>query len=41
MDANVIERVNYMTGEFAKTATAVNASLSYLNKEVTPKSVEG
>jgi hypothetical protein len=30
------ERVKYMTGELVKTATAVNASLSYLKKEVAP-----
>ena len=37
MDVKMIERVKYMTGEFVKTATAVNASLSYLKKEVTAK----
>ena len=36
-----IERVKYMTGEMTKTATAVNASLSYLKKEITPKDLEG
>ena len=41
MDANVIERVKYMTGEFVKTATSVDASLSYLKKEVTAKDLEG
>lgn len=41
MDAKMIERVKYMTGEFVKTASAVNASLSYLKKEVTPKDLEG
>jgi hypothetical protein len=40
MDVKMIERVKYMTGEFVKTATAVNASLSYLEKEVTPKDLE-
>ena len=40
-DVKVIERVKYMTGEFVKTATAVNASLSYLKKEITPKDLEG
>jgi hypothetical protein len=38
---NQIERVKYMTGELTKTATAVNASLSYLKKEITPKDLEG
>ena len=41
MDAKVIERVKYMTGEFVKTATSVDARLSYLKKEVTPKDLEG
>lgn len=41
MDAKMIERVKYMTGEFVKTATAVGASLSYLKKEVTTKDLEG
>jgi hypothetical protein len=41
IDVKVIERVKYMTAEFAKTATAVNASLSYLKKEITPKDLEG
>lgn len=40
-DAPMIERVKYMTGELTKTATAVNASLSYLKKEITPKDLEG
>jgi len=40
-DAQRIERVKYMTGELTKTATAVNASLSYLNKEITAKGLEG
>ena len=40
-DAKQIERVKYMTGELTKTATAVNASLSYLKKEITPKDLEG
>lgn len=30
-----------MTAELTKTATAVNASLSYVEKEITPKDVEG
>jgi hypothetical protein len=41
MDANFVERVKYMTGEFMKTATSVNASLSYLKKEITAKDIEG
>jgi hypothetical protein len=41
MDAKLIERVKYMTGELTKTATAVGASLSYLKKEVQPKDLEG
>lgn len=41
MDARMIDRVKYMTGELTKTATAVNASLSYLKKEVAPKDLEG
>jgi hypothetical protein len=37
----MVERVKYMTGEFVKTATAVNASLSYLKKEITPTDLQG
>ena len=40
-DARVIERVKYMTGELVKTATAVDASLSYLKKEVGPGDLDG
>jgi hypothetical protein len=40
-DANLIERVKYMTGELVKTATSVDASLSYLKKEIQPKDLEG
>jgi hypothetical protein len=40
-DPKQIERVKYMTGELTKTATAVDASLSYLKKEITPKDLEG
>jgi hypothetical protein len=40
-EANAIERVKYMTAELTKTAAAVNASLSYLKKEITPKDLEG
>ena len=32
-DARMVERVKYMTGELTKTASAVNASLSYLKME--------
>ena len=41
MDVNIVERVKYMTGELVKTTTAVNASLSYLKKEVTPGDLKG
>ena len=41
MGVKMIERVKYITGEMLKTATAVNASLSYLKKEITPKDLEG
>ena len=41
MDVKVIERVKYMTGEFVKTATAVNASVSYLKNEITPAGLQG
>jgi hypothetical protein len=41
MDVNVIERVKYMTREFVKTATSVDASLSYLKEEIKPKDLEG
>jgi hypothetical protein len=40
-DVQMIERVKYMTGELTKTAAAVDASLSYLKKEITPKDLEG
>jgi hypothetical protein len=40
-DVKFIERVKYMTGEFVKTATSANASLSYLKEEVKPKDLEG
>jgi len=33
----LIERVKYMTAEFAKTATSVDASLSYLKKRSKPQ----
>ena len=41
MDARVIDRVKYMTGELVKTATAVGASVSYVKKEIGPKDLEG
>ena len=41
MDAPRIERVKYMTGELSKTAAAVNASLSYLKKAITPDGLKG
>jgi hypothetical protein len=41
MDAKFIERVKYMTGEFVKTATSVDARLSYLKTEITAKGLEG
>ena len=41
MDAKMVERVKYMTGEFVKTATAVNARLSYLKKEIQATDLEG
>ena len=41
MDEKRVARAKYMTGEILKTAAAVNASLSYLKKEITPKDVEG
>src|SRR5688572_11890215 len=41
MDVKKIERVKYMTGELLKTATSVDANLSYLKKEVNPKDLEG
>src|SRR5262245_55141144 len=41
MDEQRIARVKYMTGEILKTAAAVDASLSYLKKEVTAKDLEG
>lgn len=41
VDARMIERVKYMTGELTKTATAVNASLSYLKKEIALDGLKG
>ena len=41
VDEKRVERVKYMTGEMLKTAAAVDASLSYLKKEVNAKDLEG
>jgi hypothetical protein len=41
MDAQMIERVKYMTAELTRSASAVNADLSYLKKEITPTALEG
>jgi hypothetical protein len=41
VDEKRVARVKYMTGELTKTASAVNANLSYLKKEITPKDLEG
>jgi hypothetical protein len=41
IDAQRIERVKYMTGELTKTAAAVDASLSYLKKAITPDGLKG
>ncbi len=41
MDEKRVARVKYMTGEMLKTAAAVDASISYLKKEVNPKDLEG
>ena len=41
MDEKRVERVKYMTGEMLKTAATVDASISYLKKEVNPKDLEG
>jgi len=41
MDAKLVERVKYMTGELSKTARSADASLSYLKKEATPKDLQG
>jgi hypothetical protein len=36
VDEKRVARVKYMTGEMLKTAAAVDASLSYLKKDITP-----
>jgi hypothetical protein len=41
MDEKRVARVKYMTGEMLETAAAVDASLSYLKKEVNAKDLEG
>jgi hypothetical protein len=41
MEPQTVERVKYMTGEMVKTATAADASLSYLKKEITPGELKG
>jgi hypothetical protein len=41
LDPRRVERVKYMTGELTKTAAAVDASLSYLKKEITPADLKG
>jgi hypothetical protein len=41
MDEKRVARVKYMTGEMVKTAAAVNGSLSYLKKEITPADLKG
>ena len=41
MDEKRVERVKYMTAEMLKTAATVDASISYLKKEVNPKDLEG
>ena len=41
MDEKRVERVKYMTGEMLKTAAAVNGSLAYLKKEITPPDLKG
>jgi hypothetical protein len=41
VDGKRVARVKYMTGEMLKTAAAVDASISYLKKEMNPKDLEG
>ena len=41
MDEKRVARVKYMTGEMLETAATVDASLSYLKKEVNAKDLEG
>ncbi len=39
MDDNYINRVKYMTDEFLKTASSVNAELVYLKNKITPENL--
>jgi hypothetical protein len=41
VDEKRVARAKYMTGEMLKTATAVDASPSYLKKEITPADLKG
>ena len=41
VDEKRVARVKYMTGEMLKTAAAVDASLSYLKKDITPDGLNG
>jgi hypothetical protein len=41
VDEKRVARVKYMTGEMLKTAAAVDASLSYLKKDMTPDGLTG
>src|SRR5262245_7068186 len=41
MDEKRVERVKYMTGEMLRTAGAVNGSLAYLKKEISPADLKG
>jgi hypothetical protein len=38
-DKNWIARVKYMTGEFLKTASSLNAELKYLKSEIKPENL--
>jgi hypothetical protein len=40
-DEKMVARVKYMTGEMLKSAAAVDATLSYVKKEVTPDGLKG
>lgn len=41
VDEKRVARAKYMTGEMLKTAAAVDASLSYLKKDITPEGLKG
>jgi hypothetical protein len=41
VDEKRVARVKYMTGEMLKTAAAVDASLSYLKKDIAPDGLKG